>query len=69
MPKRNVGYGVYSQRLRIFMKSQNLWDFASNKKNKKQNKKIWLRAVPLRELHSRSHTTLSLTVGNKLKIK
>ena len=32
MPIRNVGLGVYSQRLCIFMMSQNLWDFALDNK-------------------------------------
>ncbi len=44
MPIINVGFRFLRQGLCIFMRSQNLWDFALDKKIK-QNKKIWLRAV------------------------
>ena len=40
IPKRNVGSGVYSQRLRIFIRSQNLWDFALDKKGKTKPKDL-----------------------------
>ncbi len=50
MPIINVGFRFLRQGLCIFMRSQNLWDFALDKEKKKQNKKIWLRAVAPWEL-------------------
>ncbi len=41
----NVGFGFLRQGLCIFMRSQNLMDFALYTKKIKQNNKIWLRAV------------------------
>ena len=49
MPIINVGFRFLRQGLCIFMRSQNLMDFALDKKIK-QNNKIWLRAVAEWEL-------------------
>ncbi len=40
MPIINVGYGFLRQGLCIFMWSQNLWDFALDKKNKTKQKDL-----------------------------
>ncbi len=45
MPIINVGFRFLRQSLYIFIRSQNLMDFALDKKKIKQNNKIWLRAV------------------------
>ena len=41
MAKRNTGFWAKSKGLCIFMKSQNLWDFALDRKKTNQNKKIF----------------------------
>ncbi len=40
MPIINVGFGFLRQGLCIFMRSQNLWDFALNKKRKNKTKRF-----------------------------
>ncbi|CAZ97411.1 Putative protein [Zobellia galactanivorans] len=44
MPIINTDLWVLRQGLFIFMKSQNLWDFAFEQKKKKQNQKLLLSA-------------------------
>jgi uncharacterized protein involved in cysteine biosynthesis len=43
-PIRNADFWAKTNGLCIFMRSQNLWDFALDKKKINQNKKLLLRA-------------------------
>lgn len=48
MPIRNADFWAKTNGLRIFMRSQNLWDFALDRKKINQNTKLLLSAKPKR---------------------